>query len=105
MPRAADNPTRSPVKLPGPVRHRNAVEGGERDAGRLDDACDQRHQGLGMAALHGLRFLRNQPAGLRVEHAGGAGIERGVEARISIRGFISAASGEASLPPHKHASR
>ena len=32
-----------------------------------------------MAALHRLRFLRDQPAGVGVEHAGGAGVERGID--------------------------
>ena len=79
MPRAADSPTRKPGKAAGTGGHRDAVEGGKGDAGLLDHARDQRHQRLGMAALHRLRFLRDQLAGVGVEHAGGAGIERGVD--------------------------
>ncbi len=79
MPRAAERPTRSPVKLPGPVVDRDAVESCEGDTGLLDDARDQRHQRFGMAALHGQRFLRDQLAGVGVENARGAGIQRGVD--------------------------
>ena len=79
MPRAAESPTRKPVKLPGPVVTAMRSRAAKRDAGLLHDARDQRHQRFGMAALHRLRFLRDQLAGVGVEHAGGAGIQRGVD--------------------------
>ena len=79
MPRAAERPTRNPVKLPGPVVDGDAVERGKGNAGRLHHARDQRHQGFGMAALHRLRFLRDQLACAGVEHGRGAGIKRGID--------------------------
>ena len=79
MPRAAESPTRSPVKLPGPVVTAMRSSAANAMPACLDDARDQRHQGFGMAALHRLRFLRDQLAGVGVEHARGAGIQRGVD--------------------------
>ena len=68
-----------PGKAAGAGGHRDAVKGCERDAGLLDDARDQRHQGFGMTALHGLRFQRYQFTGVGIENACGAGIQRGVD--------------------------
>ena len=79
MPRAAESPTRKPVKLPGPVVTAMRSRSAKAMPDCFDDARDQRHQRFGMAALHGLRFLRDQLAGLGVEHAGGAGIQRSVD--------------------------
>ena len=57
----------------------DSVERSEANAGRLHDARDQRHQGFGMAALHRLRFLRDQFARVGVEHGGSTGVERGID--------------------------
>ena len=79
MPRAAESPTRNPVKLPGPVVTAMRSSSAKAMPDCLHHARDQRHQRFGMAALHRLRFLRNQLAGVGVEHAGGASVERGVD--------------------------
>ena len=79
MPRAAEMPTRKPVKLPGPVVTAMRSSAAKAMPDCLHDARDQRHQRFGMAALHRLRFLRDQLAGVGVEHGGGAGIERGID--------------------------
>jgi hypothetical protein len=68
-----------PSKAAGAGGHRDPVECGEGEAGFLDDAGDQRHQGFGVAALHRLRFLRDHPVGVGVEHGRGAGIQRGID--------------------------
>ena len=47
-------------KAAGTGGHRDAVERGEGDARFLHHARDQRHQRFGMAALHRLRFLRDE---------------------------------------------
>jgi len=60
-----------------------------RDAGLLDDSRDQRHQRFGMAALHRLRFLRDQLAGVGVQHAGGTGIQRGVDGEDQHGGMLT----------------
>ena len=57
----------------------NTVECAEGDAGLLDDARQQRHQRLGVSALHRQRFLGNHPVGFGVQHAGSAGIEGGID--------------------------
>ena len=79
IPRAAERPTRSPVKLPGPVvaAMRSSAENGSPD-------CFMTRAISGIRAsawprLIGLRFLRDQLAGVGVEHAGGAGVERGID--------------------------
>ncbi len=79
MPRAAESPTRSPVKLPGPVVTATRSSAAKAMPDLLHDARDQRHQRFGMAALHGLRFPRDHLAGLGIEHARGAGIQRGID--------------------------
>ena len=45
----------------------------------LHDPRDQRHQRFGMAALHGLRFLRDHLGVAGVDDGGSAGIERGID--------------------------
>src|SRR5207253_11195264 len=42
-----------------------------------------------MAALHRKRFLRNQLAGIGVENACGAGIERGIDGEDQHGGMVS----------------
>ena len=79
MPRAAERPTRNPVKLPGPVVTAMRSSAAKATPDCLHHARDQRHQGFGMAALHRLRFLRDQAACAGVEHGRGAGIERGID--------------------------
>jgi len=51
----------------------------EGDAGGVHDPADQRHQRFGMTALHRLRFRGDHLAGIGIQHAGGAGIQRGVD--------------------------
>ena len=80
MPRAAEMPTRRPVKLPGPVVTAMRSSVGERDLGLAHDALDQRHQRLGVAAQHRQRFARHG-AVLGVEHGGGAGLKRGIDGK------------------------
>ena len=76
-------------KAAGAGGRRDAVERSERDAGLLDDARDQRHQGLGMAAFHRLQFLRDHPGRVGVEHGSGAGIQRGVDGEDQHGGVYS----------------
>ena len=59
--------------------HRDAVERCKCQSRAADHARDQRHQRFGMAAFHGLRFLRHQFAGVGVEHRSGTGIERRID--------------------------
>src|SRR5258708_15785674 len=68
-------------KAAGAGGHRDAVERLEGEACLLDDPRDQRHQRFGVAALHRLRFLRQQLAGVGVENARSAGIQRGVDGK------------------------
>ena len=79
MPRAAERPTRNPVKLPGPAVAAMRSSSRERNARCFHHARDQRHQGFGMAALHRLRFLRDEIACGGVENGRGAGIERRID--------------------------
>ena len=79
MPRAAERPTRNPVKLPGPVVTAMRSSAAKAMPDCFHHARDQRHQRFGMAALHRLRFLRDQLACVGVENGGGAGIERGID--------------------------
>ena len=78
MPRAAEMPTRRPVKLPGPVvtAMRSSAENAM-SAWRMTRR-DQRHQRFGVAAQHRQRFARHRAA-LGVEHGGGAGLKRGID--------------------------
>ena len=62
MPRAAEMPTRSPVKLPGPVVTAMRSSSANSISAAIHDARDQRHQRFGMAAHHGERFARLIPA-------------------------------------------
>src|SRR5258708_1777765 len=88
MPRAAERPTRKPVKLPGPV----VTAMRSSDANLMPDSFmtrDQLHQGFGVAALHRLRFLRDQLAGVGIQHAGGTGIERGIDGEDQHVGMLT----------------
>ncbi len=78
----------------GPGGDGNAIERGKRQRRLLHDARDQRHQRLGVAALHRLRFHRDQPVGAGVEHGGGAGVERGIDGEDQHRRQISIARRE-----------
>src|SRR6266702_8555230 len=66
-------------KAAGTGRDGNAIQRGEGDAGGLNQARNQRHQGFGVAALHRLRFLGDDFTRVGVEHGGGAGIERRID--------------------------
>ena len=90
MPRAADRPTRRPVKLPGPVVTAMRSSAAKSTPARFDDARDQRHQRLGMAALHRQRFAARSAAGARCR----ARRRRRHRARYRWRG---SASGLASI--------
>jgi len=66
-------------KAAGAGGHCDTIERRKADRGLLHHACNQRHQRLGVAAFHRLRLPCNQLACAGVEHAGGAGIQRGVD--------------------------
>ena len=103
MPRAAESPTRNPVKLPGPVVDRDTVQRVEGDAGFLHHARDQRHQRFGMATLHRLRFLRDHLGAGGVEHGGGAGVEGRIDGEDQHKGMVAAFFGVmAGLVPAIH---
>ena len=57
MPRAAEMPTRRPVKLPGPTVTAMRSSSANSQPRRVHDARDQRHHGLGVAAHHAERSL------------------------------------------------
>src|SRR6185369_12655792 len=63
----------------GPGRRSDAIKRRKGDASFLHHPRDQRHQRLGVAALHRLRFLRDQSVLVGVEHSSGASFERGVD--------------------------
>ena len=63
----------------GPDGDGDAVERGKVERGAIHHPRDQRHQRLGMAALHRQRFMRGNGARLGVEHGRRAGSERGVD--------------------------
>ena len=103
MPRAAESPTRNPVKLPGPVVTAMRSSDEKADASLLDDARDQRHQGFRMAPFHRLRFLREQFARIGVEHGGRAGVQRGIDGKdqhilwlVAPRGSFTASTSVAT---------
>ena len=60
-PRAAETPTRRPVKLPGPTVTAIRSRSREFDSRLAHHPGDQRHQGFGMAAHHRQRLAREQP--------------------------------------------
>ena len=65
MPRAAEMPTRRPVKLPGPTVTAMRSSSANSSCAAIHHARDQRHQGFGMAAQHRQRFAREDAAALR----------------------------------------
>ena len=79
MPRAAEMPTRRPVKLPGPTVTAMRLRSANSQRRRVHHARDQRHHGFGVAARHGERFAGQDRATLRIEHGGRAGAERGID--------------------------
>ena len=81
MPRAAEMPTRSPVKLPGPVVTAMRSSCGERQ-------LRPRAITLAISGISASAWPRTigsdsarQHAVLGVEHGGGAGFERGVDGK------------------------
>ena len=79
MPRAADRPTRKPVKLPGPV-----VTAMRSSAAKpMPDAFMTRAiSGIRASAwprFIGLRFLRDDLARVGIQYGGSAGVERRID--------------------------
>ena len=68
-----------PSEAARPGRDCNPVKLAELFSRAIHDAGDQRHQRLGVAALHRLRLACNDDAALAVEHGGRAGVECGVD--------------------------
>src|SRR5262249_25635662 len=58
---------------------RGTVKVGEVEPCALQDSRDERHQCLGMPALHRQRFLHEQISARRIEHGDRTGFERGID--------------------------
>ena len=89
MPRAAAMPTRKPVKLPGPMVTAMRSRAAEVEPGAIEHARDQRHQSLGMAALHRQQFMHARFGALGVEYTDRTGLERGIDGKDTHKSSLT----------------